>query len=220
MTGKQKVVYCAAMALRIAIAAALAHYAYGYLEWSLPIIAEELFGYVVKAVIGVAIFFALKAKYWRLWVAFAIGMLVWHFARGIKVYTDPVYDAACGHNRYFGLPLPDHMANECSSGFSVLFDGKPGRTIINMCFWFLLAYALVVSPRIVRWLKSSWSVHRRRFISAGALLVAVLALICIFRTEIANWYVPHDWQSPHGNERIREDLRPKRSCWQHVMSYF
>jgi hypothetical protein len=102
-----------------------------------------------------------------------------------------------------------------------MFDGKPGRSVINLLFWSFLAYALVVAPRIVRWFREAWHKHKKYVIASAAVLSVVVALVIVYRQEIAvNWYAPRNWQSPHGYKRLPEHLWPERTWWEHVKSYF
>ena len=102
-----------------------------------------------------------------------------------------------------------------------MFDGKPGRSVINLLFWSFLAYALVVAPRIVCWFREAWHKHKKYVIASAAVLSVVVALVIVYRQEIAvNWYAPRNWQSPHGYKRLPEHLWPERTWWEHVKSYF
>ncbi len=126
-----------------------------------------------------------------------------------------------GNARYFGFPLPPFMSDECSAGFSVMDDAKPGRSVVNLVFWCLIAYALLVLPRIRWWLENHWRFDRKRFLAVLVPLLAVVALIVVYRHEIAdNWYVPQKWESPHGHNRAPRHLWPGRTWWQDVRSYF
>ena len=102
-----------------------------------------------------------------------------------------------------------------------MFDGKPGRSAINLLFWCLFAYALVVAPRIVRWFRDTWRNHKKCVVASAAVLAAVVALVVVCRQEIAaNWYAPRNWQSPHGYKRLPRQLWPERTWWEKVKSYF
>ena len=102
-----------------------------------------------------------------------------------------------------------------------MFDGKPGRSVINLLFWCFLAYALVVAPRIVRWFREVWCNHKKYVIASAAVLLAAIVLVIVYRQEIAvNWYAPRNWQSPHGYERLPRHLWPERTWWEDVKSYF
>ena len=102
-----------------------------------------------------------------------------------------------------------------------MFDGKPGRSALNLLFWCFLAYALIVAPRIVRWFREVWRNHKKCVVASAAVLLAAIVLAIVYRQEIAvNWYAPRNWQSPHGYKRLRENLWPERTWWENVKSYF
>ena len=166
-------------------------------------------------------FYMLRVRYWRFWVAVVVGVVLWFATMRIHVYTDPLYDDACGSTRYFELPLPAYRSNECSTGYSIIADGKPGRSAMNLLFWCFVAYALVIASRIVRWFREAWSRHKKWVIVSAAVLSAVVALIVAYRHEIAvRWYAPRDWHSPHGYKRLPRELWPERTWWENVKSYF
>ena len=207
--------------VRIVSALTIGHVGFFCLMWLLPLMAGVVASEIGCLCLSAFAFVMLRVRHWRFWVAVVIGVVLWGATMGMHVYTDPLYDGACGYTRYIGLPLPAHRVNGCSSGFSVMFDGKPGRSVINLLFWSFLAYALVVAPRIVRWFREAWHKHKKYVIASAAVLSVVVALVIVYRQEIAvNWYAPRNWQSPHGYKRLPEHLWPERTWWEHVKSYF
>ncbi len=212
---------CAIMVLRAFFAVLLGHFAGHFLLWTLPILEGNLFNEIASILMSVGIFHMLHARHWRFWVAVVAGYVLWLFARGVHVYTDPLDDPISGHARFYGIPLPEQRTDENTlMGFSIL-DGKPGRAFINLCFWCFLVYALFIAPRIAGWFKTHWRVHRKRLVAVASALVVAVALVCVFRQEIAaNWLVPRDWQSPYGHMRLRKEQWPKRTGWQVLSSFF
>ena len=207
--------------VRIVSALAIGHIGFFCLMWLLPLVIGVVASEIGCLCLSALAFFMLRVRHWRFWVAVVIGVVLWVVTMRVHVYTDPLYDAACGYTRYIGLPLPAHRVNECSSGFSVMFDGKPGRSAINLLFWCFLGYALVVVPRIVRWFREAWRSHKKCVVASAAVLLAAIVLIIVYRQEIAaNWYAPRNWQSPHGYKRLPEHLWPERTWWEDVKSYF
>ena len=207
--------------VRIVSALTIGHVGFFCLMWLLPLMAGVVASELGCLCLSALAFYMLRVRHWRFWVAVVIGVILWGATMGVHVYTDPLYDGACGYTRYIGLPLPAHRVNECSSGFSVMFDGKPGRSVINLLFWSFLAYALVVAPRIVCWFREAWRNHKKCVIASVSVLSVVVALVIVYRQEIAvNWYAPRNWQSPHGYKRLPEHLWPERTWWEHVTSYF
>ena len=201
--------------VRIVSALAIGHVGFFCLMWLLP--ASEIGCFCLSMLA----FYMLRVRYWRFWVAVVIGVVLWVATMGVHVYTDPLYSDVSGYTRYIGLPLPVYRANACSSGFSVMFDGKPGRSALNLLFWCFLAYALVVAPRIVRWFREVWRNHKKCVVASAAVLLAAIVLVIVYRKEIAaNWYAPRNWQSPHGYKRLPENLWPERTWWVNVKSYF
>ncbi len=157
----------------------------------------------------------------RFLLALAVGAVLWYATRGVRVYTDPFCDPACGNARFYGLPLPTFRADECSTFYSIMADAKPGRDVLNFLFWCFLSYALISLPRIVRWLRGNWKACRVRLAVAACIVLAAIAMVCVFRHEIiAGWYAPREWRSPHGYKRLPESLWPQRTWWQDVLSYF
>ena len=207
--------------VRIVSALAIGHVGFFCLMWLLPLMTDAVASEIGCLCLSAFAFSMLRARHWRFWVAVAIGVVFWLATMGVHVYTDPLYDGACGYTRYFGLPLPAHRANECSAGISVAADGKPGRSAINLLFWCVLSYALVIAPRIARWFREAWRSHKKCVFVSAAVLSAVIALIVVYRQEIAvNWYAPRNWQSPHGYKRLPRELWPERTWWENVKSYF
>ena len=206
---------------RTASALAIGHTAFFFLVLTLRLgtgLAASEIGCLCLSMLA---FYMLRVRYWRFWVAVVVGVVLWFATMRMHVYTDPLYDDACGSTRYFGLPLPAHRSNECSTGYSIIADGKPGRSVMNLLFWCFVAYALVIAPRIVRWFREAWSSHKKLVIVSAAVLSAVVALIVAYRHEIAvNWYAPRDWHSPHGYRRLPRELWPERTWWENVKSYF
>ena len=129
--------------VRIVSALAIGHVGFFCLMWLLPLMTDVVASEIGCLCLSAFAFCMLRVRHWRFWVAVVIGVVLWVVTMRVHVYTDPLYDDACGYTRYIGLPLPAHRVNECSSGFSVMFDGKPGRSVINLLFWCFLAYALV-----------------------------------------------------------------------------
>ena len=207
--------------VRIVSALTIGHVGFFCLMWLLPLMAGVVASEIGCLCLSAFAFVMLRVRHWRFWVAVVIGVVLWLATMGVHVYTDPLYDGACGYARYIGLPLPAHRVNECSSGFSVMFDGKPGRSALNLLFWCFLAYALVVASRIVRWFREAWRSHKKCVVATAAVLLAAIALVIVYRQEIAvNWYAPRNWQSPHGYKRLPENLWPERTWWENVKSYF
>ena len=207
--------------VRIVSALAIGHVGFFCLTWLLPLVIGVVASEIGCLCLSAFAFFMLRVRHWRFWVAVVIGVVFWFATMGMHVYTDPLYDGACGYTRYIGLPLPAHRVNECSVGFSVMADGKPGRSAINLIFWCFFAYALVVAPRIVRWFREVWRNHKKCVVASAAVLSAVVVLVVVYRQEIAvNWYAPRNWQSPHGYERLPRHLWPERTWWENVKSYF
>ena len=178
--------------VRIALALAIGHVGFFCLMWLLPLMTDVVASEIGCLCLSAFAFCMLRVRHWRFWVAVVIGVVLWVVTMRVHVYTDPLYDAACGYTRYIGLPLPAHRVNECSSGFSVMFDGKPG-----------------------------WCNHKKYVIASAAVLLAAIVLVIVYRQEIAvNWYAPRNWQSPHGHERLPRHLWPERTWWENVKSYF
>ncbi|MBE6381711.1 MAG: hypothetical protein E7049_01685 [Lentisphaerae bacterium] len=209
------------MLVRIASALAIGHAAFFFLVLTLRLGTGLVASEIGCLCLSTLAFYMLKVRHWRFWVAVAIGVVLWFATMWIQVYTDPLYDGACGYTRYFGLPLPAHRSNECSTGYSIIADGKPGRSAMNLLFWCFVAYALVIAPRIVRWFREAWRSHRKCVIVSVAVLLAAVAWVIGYRREIAeNWYAPRDWQSPRGYRRLPRELWPERTWWDNVKSYF
>ena len=207
--------------VRIVSALAIGHVGFFCLMWLLPLMAGVVASEIGCLCLSALAFYMLRVRHWRFWVAVVIGVVLWVVTMRVHVYTDPLYDDACGYTRYIGLPLPAFRSNACSSGFSVMADGKPGRSAINLLFWCFLAYALVIAPRIVRWFREVWRNHKKCVVASAAVLLAAIALVIVYRQEIAvNWYAPRNWQSPHGYKRLPENLWPERTWWENVKSYF
>ena len=209
------------MLVRIVSALAIGHVAFFALMITLPLLTGLVVSEMGCLCLSALAFFMLRVRHWRFWIAVVMGFVLWYATMVVPVYTDPLYDGACGYTRYFGLPLPVHRANECSAGISVAADGKPGRSAINLLFWCVLSYALVIAPRIARWFREAWRSHKKCVVVSAAVLSAVIALIVVYRQEIAvNWYAPRNWQSPHGYKRLPRELWPERTWWENVKSYF
>ena len=209
------------MLVRIVSALAIGHVVFFCLMITLPLRTGMAVSEIGSLCISAVAFPMLRVRHWRFWVAVVIGAVLWFATMRVQVYTDPLYDGASGYTRYIGLPLPAHRANESSAGFSVMADGKPGRSAINLLFWCFFAYALVVAPRILRWFRETWRSHKKCVIVSAAVLSAVVALIIVYRQEVAvNWYAPRNWQSPHGYKRLPRELWPERTWWENVKSYF
>ena len=207
--------------VRIVSALVIGHVGFFCLMWLLPLMIGVVASEMGCLCLSALVFYMLRVRHWRFWVAVVIGVVLWVVTMGVHVYTDPLYSDVSGYTRYIGLPLPAHRVNECSAGLSVMFDGKPGRSAINLTFWCFFAYALVVAPRIVRWFREVWRKHKKCVVASAAVLLAVVALIIVYRQEIAvNWYAPRNWQSPHGYKRLSRDLWPERTWWENVKSYF
>ena len=207
--------------VRIVSALAIGHVGFFCLTWLLPLMIGVVASEMGCLCLSALVFYMLRVRHWRFWVAVVIGVVLWVVTMGVHVYTDPLYSDVSGYTRYIGLPLPAHRVNECSAGLSAMFDGKPGRSAINLTFWCFFAYALVVAPRTVRWFREVWRKHKKCVVASAAVLLAVVALIIVYRQEIAvNWYAPRNWQSPHGYKRLSRDLWPERSWWENVKSYF
>jgi len=207
--------------VRIVSALAIGHVGFFCLMWLLPLMTDVVASEMGCLCLSAFAFFMLRVRHWRFWVAVVIGVVLWVVTMRVHVYTDPLYDDACGYTRYIGLPLPAFRSNACSSGFSVMADGKPGRSAINLLFWCFLAYALVIAPRIARWFREVWRNHKKCVVASAAVLLAAIALVIVYRQEIAvNWYAPRNWQSPHGYKRLPENLWPERTWWENVKSYF
>ncbi len=218
-TGKYKSLLI--MVLRVFFAVLLGHFAGHFLIWTLPIDEGNLFNEIASILLSVGIFHMLRARHWRFWIAVVVGYVLWMFARGVNVYVDPIEDPVSGHARFYGIPLPERRMDADSTMYSIIFDGKPGRAFINLCFWCFLVYALFIVPRIAGWFKTHWRVHRKRLVAVASALVVAVALVCVFRQEIAaNWLVPRDWQSPYGHMRLRKEQWPKRTGWQLLSSFF
>ena len=206
---------------RTASALAIGHTAFFFLVLTLQLGTGLVASEIGCLCLSMLAFYMLRVRYWRFWVAVVVGVVLWFATMRMHVYTDPLCDGACGSTRYFGLPLPAHRSNECSTGYSIIADGKPGRSAINLLFWCFVAYALVIAPRIVRWFREAWRSHKKCVIVSAAVLSAVVALIVAYRHEIAvNWYAPRDWHSPHGYKRLPRNLWPERTWWENVKSYF
>ena len=207
--------------VRIVSALAIGHVGFFCLMWLLPLMTGVVASEIGCLCLSAFAFFMLRVRHWRFWVAVVVGVVLWVATMGVHVYTDPLYSDVSGYTRYIGLPLPAHRVNECSVGFSVMADGKPGRSAINLIFWCFFAYALVVAPRIVRWFREVWRNHKKCVVASAAVLSAVVVLVVVYRQEIAvNWYAPRNWQSPHGYERLPRHLWPERTWWENVKSYF
>ena len=207
--------------VRIVSALAIGHVGFFCLMWLLPLMTDAVASEIGCLCLGAFAFFMLRVRHWRFWVAVAIGAVLWVATMGVHVYTDPLYSDVSGYTRYIGLPLPAHRVDECSAGFSAMFDGKPGRSAINLLFWCFLAYVLVVASRIVRWFREAWRSHKKCVVVTAAVLSAAIVLVIVYRKEIAaNWYAPRNWQSPHGYKRLPENLWPERTWWVNVKSYF
>ena len=207
--------------VRIVSALAIGHVGFFCLMWLLPLMIDAVASEIVCLCLSAFAFFMLRVRHWRFWVAVAIGAVLWVATMGVHVYTDPLYSDVSGYTRYIGLPLPAHRVDECSAGFSAMFDGKPGRSAINLLFWCFLAYVLVIASRIVRWFREVWRNHKKCVVASAAVLLAAIALVIVYRQEIAaNWYAPRNWQSPHGYKRMPEHLWPERTWWENVKSYF
>ena len=207
--------------VRIVSALAIGHIGFFCLMWLLPLRTDVVASEIGCLCLSAFAFFMLRVRHWRFWVAVVIGAVLWFATMRVQVYTDPLYDGASGYTRYIGLPLPAHRANESSAGFSVMADGKPGRSVINLLFWCFVAYAFVIAPRILRWFRETWRRHKKRVVISAAALSAIVALVIVYRQEIAvNWYAPRNWQSPHGYKRLPENLWPERTWWEDVKSYF
>ena len=207
--------------VRIVSALAIGHVGFFCLMWLLPLMTDAVASEIGCLCLSAFAFFMLRVRHWRFWVAVAIGAVLWVATMGVHVYTDPLYSDVSGYTRYIGLPLPAHRVDECSAGFSAMFDGKPGRSAINLLFWCFLAYALVVASRIVRWFREAWRSHKKCVVVTAAVLSAAIVLVIVYRKEIAaNRYAPRNWQSPHGYKRLPEHLWPERTWWENVKSYF
>ena len=207
--------------VRIVSALAIGHVGFFYLMWLLPLMTDAVASEIGCLCLSAFAFFMLRVRHWRFWVAVVIGVVLWVVTMGVHVYTDPLYSDVSGYTRYIGLPLPAHRVNECSAGLSVMFDGKPGRSAINLLFWCFFAYVLVVASRIVRWFREAWRSHKKCVVVTAAVLSAAIVLAIVYRKEIAaNWYAPRNWQSPHGYKRMPEHLWPERTWWENVKSYF
>ena len=221
MTMSEKIMRGVWITVRIVSALAIGHVGFFCLMWLLPLMTGVVASEIGCLCLSAFAFFMLRVRHWRFWVAVVIGIVLWLATMGLQVYTDPLYNDVYGHARYMGLPLPAHRANECSAGLSVMADGKPGRSAINLLFWCFFAYALVVAPRMVRWFREAWRSHRKCVVISAAALSAVVALVIVYRQEIAvNWYAPRNWQSPHGYKRMPKNLWPERTWWENVKSYF
>ena len=207
--------------VRLLSALAIGHVGFFCLMWLLPLRTDVVASEIGCLCLSAFAFFMLRVRHWRFWVAVVLGIALWIATMGVQVYTDPLDNDVYGHTRYMGLPLPAHRANECSAGLSVMADGKPGRSAINLLFWCFFAYALVVAPRILRWFRETWRRHKKRVVISAAALSAVVALVVVYRQEIAvNWYAPRNWKSPHGYKRMPKNLWPERTWWENVKSYF
>ena len=213
----RRVIGCVA---RIACALVLGHVVFFLLSWTVPVVAGEVFNEVASIGLSALFFRMLHFRCWRFWTAAVLGVALWFVASVVPAYVGPD-DPVVGRTRYYGLPFPARMVNECSSAFSSVADAKPGRNAINLFFWCYLVYASLVSPRIVRWLSGQWRARRRRLVVASGVLLALIALAFSFRHEIAvGWYAQREWQSPHGYKRLPRHLWPERTWWQDVLSYF
>ena len=106
--------------VRIVSALAIGHVGFFCLTWLLPLVIGVVASEIGCLCLSAFAFFMLRIRHWRFWVAVVIGVVFWFATMGMHVYTDPLYDGACGYTRYIGLPLPAHRVNECSSGFSVM----------------------------------------------------------------------------------------------------
>lgn len=207
--------------VRAVSALAIGHVGFFCLTWLLPLMIGVVASEIGGLCLSVFAFFMLRVRHWRFWVAVVIGVVLWVATMGVHVYTDPLHSDVSGYTRYIGLPLPTHRVNECSAGLWVMFDGKPGRSAINLLFWCFLAYALVVATRIVRWLREVWRNNKKCVVAATAVLLVAVMLVIGYRQEIAvNWYAPRNWQSPHGYRRLPRELWPERTWWENVKSYF
>ena len=206
---------------RTASALAIGHTAFFFLVLTLRLGTGLVASEIGCLCLSALAFYMLRVRHWRFWVAVVIGVVLWVATMGVHVYTDPLHSDVSGYTRYIGLPLPTHRVNECSAGLWVMFDGKPGRSAINLLFWCFVAYALVIAPRIVRWFREAWRSNKKCVIVSAAVLSAVVALIVAYRHEIAvSWYAPRDWHSPHGYKRLPRELWPERTWWENVKSYF
>ena len=174
--------------VRIVSALAIGHVGFFCLMWLLPLMTDAVASEIGCLCLSAFAFFMLRVRHWRFWVAVAIGAVLWVATMGVHVYTDPLYSDVSGYTRYIGLPLPAHRVDECSAGFSAMFDGKPGRSAINLLFWCFLAYALVVASRIVRWFREAWRSHKKCVVATAAVLSAAIVLGIVYRESIAvNW---------------------------------
>ena len=117
--------------VRIVSALAIGHVGFFCLMWLLPLMTGVEASEIGCLCLSALAFYMLRVRHWHFWVAVVIGVVLWGATMGVHVYTDPLYDGACGYTRYIGLPLPAHRVNECSSGFSAMFDGKPGRSVLR-----------------------------------------------------------------------------------------
>ena len=153
--------------VRIVSALAIGHVGFFCLMWLLPLMTDVAASEIGCLCLSAFAFFMLRVRHWRFWVAVVIGVVLWVATMRVHVYTDPLYNDVCGYTRYIGLPLPAHRVNECSVGFSVMADGKPGRSAINLIFWCFFAYALVVAPRIVRWFREVWRDHKKCVVASA-----------------------------------------------------
>ena len=156
------------MLVRIVSALAIGHVVFFGLMITLPLRTGMAVSEIGCLCLSAFAFFMLRVRHWRFWVAVVIGVVLWVATMGVHVYTDPLFSDVSGYTRYIGLPLPAHRVNECSAGLSVMFDGKPGRSAINLLFWCFLAYALVVAPRIVRWFREVWRNHKKCVVASAA----------------------------------------------------
>jgi hypothetical protein len=222
MKTKEMIVLAAWMLIRAVSALTIGYLLFCGLDEMISLSTAELVASCVCSFcFGVLSFYMLRVCHWRFWVAVVIGVVLWCATIRAHVYTDPLYSEIYGHTRYFGLPLPVFRINECSTVMSSALDAKPGRAFINLLFWCFLVYAFVVAPRIVRWFQMAWRLHMNRIVVSAAVFLAVLALIIVFREEIAvNYYAPRNWQSPHGHERLPSHLWPERTWWESLKSYF
>ncbi len=209
------------MLVRIVSALVIGHMVFFGLVITLPLRTGMAVSEIGSLCFSAFAFPMLRVRHWRFWVAVVIGAVLWLATMGVQVYTDPLYDGASGHARYIGLPLPTHRADESSAGFSVMADGKPGRSVINLLFWCFVAYALVIASRILRWFREACRSHKKCVVVSAAVFSAIITLMIVYRREIAvNWYAPRNWQSPHGYKRLPRELWPDRTWWENVKSYF
>ena len=101
--------------VRIVSALAIGHVGFFCLMWLLPLMTDVVASEIGCLCLSAFAFYMLRVRHWRFWVAVVIGVVLWVVTMRVHVYTDPLYDDACGYTRYIGLPLPAFRSNACSS---------------------------------------------------------------------------------------------------------